>query len=232
MDIYQHPRRTTTATITAPATSLGRIAVKPVRPLPMAVPDNILSQSAHRAIQCQQYDWALTLLNQLINRHPQRAAYYSNRGLVHLWSGHHQAALADCSRAIQLDASLDQAYNNRASCYVALGQKMKAMDDYEQAIDLNPFNIKARINLGITLRDLGNWDSALDQLDQALIFHQLPDFVYAERGRTYHLRGDWNCAIADYHRALAAANLEPSSPQRQHMIERVQRWITALLPAA
>ncbi len=232
MDIYQHPRRTTTATITAPATSLGRIAGKPVRPLPMAVPDNILSQSAHRAIQCQQYDWALTLLNQLINRHPQRAAYYSNRGLVHLWSGHHQAALADCSRAIQLDASLDQAYNNRASCYVALGQKMKAVDDYEQAIDLNPFNIKARINLGITLRDLGNWDSALDQLDQALIFHQLPDFVYAERGRTYHLRGDWNCAIADYHRALAAANLEPSSPQRQHMIERVQRWITALLPAA
>jgi tetratricopeptide (TPR) repeat protein len=235
MDIYRTPQYRITATVQANSNSDAPVA-QPIGqqalPLPAAITDDALNMSANRAIQRRHYGWALRMLDQLVGRHPNQASYYSNRGLVHLWCGHLQAALEDCSHAILLDPALAQAYNNRASCYVALGFKAKAIADYDQAIDLNPFNIKARINLAITLRDLGDWDEALAQLDEALMFHQLPDFVYAERGRTHHLRGDWNCAIADYQRALTGASLERPTSQRQHMIDRVKGWMSDLLEVA
>ncbi|MEA5447393.1 tetratricopeptide repeat protein [Leptolyngbya sp. CCNP1308] len=192
--------------------------------------DDTLSRLAAAAVSRQQYAEALTLLNQLVERHPQRAMYYSNRGLVHLWLGEPLMALADCDRAITLNPDLDQAYNNRAMCHAALGDLPAALDDYEQAVDLNPFNSRARINLGATLRQMGDFDRALDCFEEALMFHQLPEFIYAERGRTYHLRGDWNCAIADYRRTLAAAAAHQASEQLQTLVQRVNRWAEELLP--
>ncbi|WP_081972554.1 tetratricopeptide repeat protein [Leptolyngbya sp. KIOST-1] len=199
-------------------------------PLPLActTADETLGRLAAAAVKRQQYPQALKLLNQLIDRHPDRAMYYSNRGLVYLWLGQPERALLDCDRAIDLGPDLDQAYNNRAMCHAALGDLPAALDDYEQAVDLNPFNSRARINLGATLRQIGAFDLALDCFDEALMFHQLPEFIYAERGRTYHLRGDWNCAIADYRRALAAAQDSGNYPQP--LVARVNRWMAELLP--
>ncbi|HSM81315.1 MAG TPA: tetratricopeptide repeat protein [Nodosilinea sp.] len=192
--------------------------------------DETLRRLAAAAVRRQQYHQAVQLLGQLIERHPQRAIYYSNRGLVYLRMGRLQAALSDCHRAVDLGPNLDHAYNNRAMCYAALGQLTAAVEDYERAIDLNPFNSRARINLGTTLRQMGDLDSALDCFDEALMFYQLSEVIYAERGRTYHLRGDWNCAIADYQRALAAAaHLKPSR-QLQALVQQVQTWISDLLP--
>jgi tetratricopeptide (TPR) repeat protein len=193
------------------------------------VSDDSLSHSAVEAVRQRQYPWALVLLNHLIERHPDRAAYYSNRGLVHLWCGHHTAALDDFNQAIGLAAHLDQAYNNRATCYASLGFLEQALQDYDRAVELNPFNTRARINLGVTLRDLGNLNEALTCLDDALLFYQLAEHIYAERGRTYHLRGDWNCALADYRRCLEAlAPLEASHDHNQ-LAQRVQGWIDDLL---
>lgn len=192
--------------------------------------DDTLSRLAAAAIKRQQYAQALWLMGQLIERHPQEAMYYSNRGLVHLRLGQPRAAMADCDRAVTLGPDLDQAYNNRAMCHEALGYLTAALDDYERAVDLNPFNSRARINLGATLRQLGDLEAALDCLDEALMFHQLPEFIYAERGRTYHLRGDWNCALADYHRALSTATKVAPNPQLQALVRRVKQYINELLP--
>ncbi|OKH50902.1 hypothetical protein NIES30_02125 [Phormidium tenue NIES-30] len=192
--------------------------------------DDTLSRLAAAAVKRQQYSQALHLLDQLVERHPQRAMYYSNRGLVQLWLGQPGAALADCDRAIRLNPDLDQAYNNRAMCHAALGDLPAALDDYEQAVDLNPFNGRARINMGATLRQMGDLDRALDCFDEALMFHQLPEYIYAERGRTYHLRGDWNCAIADYRRTLTAAAAQQASDQLQSLVQRVKGWAEELLP--
>jgi tetratricopeptide (TPR) repeat protein len=191
--------------------------------------DETLNWLVAAAVKRQQYTQALQLMGQLIERHPQRAMYYSNRGLIYLHLDQPRAALTDCDRAVDLGPALDHAYNNRAMCHAALGNVTAALDDYERAVDLNPFNNRARINLGSTLRQMGDLDGALDCFDEALMFYQLPEFIYAERGRTYHLRGDWNCALADYRRSLAAAAQSPSH-QIQALIRRVNGYIHELLP--
>ncbi len=209
-----------------PTRLAGRRSVSPVH----ITTDETLSRLAAAAVQQQHYPQALQLLSELIERHPQSAMYYSNRGLVHLRMGQPWLALADCDQAVELGPHLDQAYNNRAMCQAALGDDAAAVDDYEHAVDLNPFNSRARINLGATLRQMGDFDRALECLDEALMFHQLPEFIYAERGRTYHLRGDWNCALADYQRALDTAAGLPCSPQQQALIKRVKAWMVELIP--
>jgi tetratricopeptide (TPR) repeat protein len=238
MDIYQRPNRTKTlinprrqgtlqSTSAEVDCSPGNIDSAVI---PTTVSDDRLSASAVRAVRQRQYGRALKLLNQLIQRHPDQANYYSNRGLLHLWQGNYTAALNDCDYAIKLEPNLDKAYNNRANCYVAMGLTVKALLDYERAVDLNPFNCRARINFALTLRNLGDFEAAVNCLDEALLFYKLTALIYAERGRTYHLRGDWNCAIADYLRARAAIDEDSASPQEKQLLERVQRWMEELIP--
>ena len=200
-------------------------------PVPLnTVSDDMLSASAVKAVRQQRYHQALTLLDQLISRHPEEAHYYSNRGLLHLWRKDYDAALNDCNYAIELAPDLDRAYNNRANCYAAIGLSVKALVDYERAVDLNPFNSRARINLGVTLRNLGDFDGALNCFDEALLFYKLLAFIYAERGHTYHRRGDWNCAIADYRRAQETVQQGHPTAQEKQLLGRVKGWMQELIP--
>ncbi|MGB3202724.1 MAG: tetratricopeptide repeat protein [Nodosilinea sp.] len=226
MHIYRSQPLVCTLSRGAAETNQDTLMVDSGLPSRFMTDDGTLSRLAAAAVKRQQYPQALRLLSQLVERHPEQALHYNNRGLVYLKLGQPQPALADCDRAVALAPDLDQAYNNRAMCHAALGEMASALDDYERAIDLNPFNSRARINLGATLRQMGDLDLALDCFDEALMFHQLPEFIYAERGRTYHLRGDWNCAIADYRRALAAAQ----TSNVQSLVERVKRWAAELVP--
>ncbi|MCP6759684.1 MAG: tetratricopeptide repeat protein [Fischerella sp. CENA71] len=164
--------------------------------------DGYLRSCALKSAQQGDYPEAIALLSQLINRHPQNAIDYNNRGLIYFQCGESQKAFCDYNTALQLNPKLVSAYNNRANYYAARGELVAAIADYDQALDLNPSYVRAWLNRGITLRDLGQYEEAIDNFEVALLFGQLESRVFAERGRTYHLWGDWNCAIADYRRAL------------------------------
>jgi tetratricopeptide (TPR) repeat protein len=242
MDIYRshyHSAKppVTTAPIGSSSSSLTstlpeKSAAQDQHRISKTLSDDSLSYSAKRAIKLKQYAWAIKLLDQLILRHPDKAIYFNNRGLVKLWMGQPRAALIDCTRAIRLDPDLDEAYNNRGNCYAALGLMAQAVADYELAVDLNPLNVKARINLGGILRDCEEFDEALLCFDEALIFYRLTERIYAERGRTYHLRGDWNCAIADYNRALGLIRDSELTSEHQRLATRIQQWLAELLPTS
>ncbi len=167
-----------------------------------AVPDSYLRSLASTKAQEGDYGGAIALLNQLIDRHPDNAIDYNNRGLVYFQSGQRALAIRDYKTALKLNPQLASAYNNRANYYAACVQLAAAITDYDQAIDLNPSYVRAWINRGITLRDLEQYEQAIENFDIALLLGQLAGHIYAERGRTYHLWGDWNCAIADYRRVL------------------------------
>lgn len=207
------------------APTLHRKGLQPVPEISAYFSEQTLTQMAASATTNQQFEQALVILNELIDRSPQEAKYYSNRGLVYLQGGQPLKALTDFNQAIRLSDQLDQAFNNRANCHAALGNLQAAISDYVQAIDLNPFNVKARINLAITLREQEQYDESLAALEAALAFHQLSGPIYAQLGRTYHLRGDWNAAIFNYKQALAV--LRADQPLRKQVIGWWQQLETA-----
>lgn len=194
-------------------------------------PDSYLRASASAKAQQGSYTEAIALLSQLLNRNPQNAIDYNNRGLVYFQAGHFPQALADYNKALELNPHLAKAYNNRANYYAACGNLLAALADYDQALNLNPSYVRAWINRGITLRDLERYEEAIENFDIALLLGQLEGHIYAERGRTYHVWGDWNCCIADYRRALtllpqhSAAIFHPATRLRL----RVETWLNQLL---
>ncbi|MEA5596274.1 tetratricopeptide repeat protein [Rivularia sp. UHCC 0363] len=174
---------------------------------------------------------AIAVFNQLIERHPENAIDYNNRGLVYFQSGEERKAVRDFNKALQLNPTLASAYNNRANYYAASGDLEAALVDYEKALDLDPGHVRAWINRGITLRELGEYTEAIDNFETALFFGKLESHILAEKGRTYHMWGEWNVAIADYYRALE--QLPPRANKTDNLTFnlrlQVETWLNQLL---
>lgn len=201
--------------------------------------DRLLRQQALFAAQRGNYSIAISGLNCLIERNPDNAADYNNRGLVHFQCGNWTAALADYNQAIRLNPNLANVYNNRANYYAAQGDLFAAITDYQTAIELDPQNVRAWINQGITFRELEMHSPAIDNFIQALEINQVdPDennrilleaHIYAECGRTHHLFGDWNCAINAYYQALDCLQHESQSTAYPPLWWQVDSWLSELI---
>lgn len=199
---------------------------------PELLPDRCLRSVGREQAAQGNYSEAIALLSHLIDRHPDNAIDYNNRGLVYFQSGQLLRAIADYDKAIQLDPQLASAYNNRANFYAAKGHLAVALFDYDRALDLNPSYVRGWINRGITLRDLKRYEEAIENFDVASHLGQLQGNIYAERGRTYHLWGDWNLAIADYGRALAYIEryqVPNSAVDYTRLRLQVETWLAQLL---
>ncbi len=197
--------------------------------------DRLLRRRSLEEAKQGNYLLAVEGLSVLIDRNPENATDYNNRGLVQFQWGEREAALEDYNRAIQLNPKLANAYNNRANYYAIQGQLAEAIADYEMAIDLDPTNVRAWLNQGITFRDLEMYSQAIENFEQALHISELltrtsedsyilDAHIYAARGRTHHIIGDWNYAIADYNRALDCL----SECASERLYTQVTSWIEAL----
>jgi tetratricopeptide (TPR) repeat protein len=203
--------------------------------------DRLLRQRSLYAAQNGDCAFALKGFNHLIDRQPDNAADYNNRGLVYFQSGQLAMALADYNYAIDLEPNLANVYNNRANYYAALGELTLAIEDYDQAIRIDPMNVRAWINQGITFREMELYDQAIENFFYALDINQhsgepatqtmLEGHIFAERGHAYHLAGDWNCAIAEYHRALAILNDRDQFVEigsSSHLQQQLEDWLQEL----
>ena len=193
--------------------------------------DKDLRSCALKSAKSGDYLIAIAALNLLIQRHPDNAIDYNNRGLVYFQNGEGRKAVCDFNKALQLNPRLASAFNNRANYYADIGDLEAALTDYENALDLNPSYVRAWINRGITLRELGEYTEAIDNFETALFFGKLECYILAEKGRTYHMWGEWNCAIADYHRALEKLSTSTNETDNQslHLRLQVENWLNELL---
>lgn len=117
------------------------------------------------------YDGAAVDWSNVIEQKPTIAALYSNRGSLMDYLGHIDQAVADFSKAIELDdaASTALSYEDRASAYEGVYDWEKALADYDEAIRRNGHlysayrgrarvewasgNVKAAINDFVTAND-------------------------------------------------------------------------------
>ena len=201
--------------------------------------DHLLRQQSLFAAQRGNFTMAVAGLDLLLDRYPESAPDFNNRGLVHFQAGHWTEAIADYDRAIDLDEDLANAYNNRANYYAAKSDLFAAVADYQTAIEIDPSNVRAWINQGITFRELDMHIPALDNFEEALdrvaqeedeaqyIF--LSAHIFAERGRTYHLFGDWNCALTDYYEAIAHINHKSQTIAYPPLWWQIDSWLSELL---
>ncbi len=132
----------------------------------------------------------------------QHYGFYNNRGTTYFNMEDYQAALADYTRAIELNPQFAAAYWNRGISYYDLEDYQAALADFTRAIELNPEDAAAYYNRANIYDDLEDYHAAL--ADYTRVIELNPEYAAAcyNRGLTYSKLEDYQAALADYTRAI------------------------------
>ena len=72
------------------------------------------------------------------DKSPHKARVYNNRAFEFYQKGKVVEAIADYSKALELDPHVAMAYNNRGWAYYNQGRLFQAFADYNKSIELDP----------------------------------------------------------------------------------------------
>jgi tetratricopeptide (TPR) repeat protein len=132
-----------------------------------------------------------------ILKRPDHAHAYYCRGNAHLKLGQDREALADLSRAIELEPRHTDARCNRGITWARLGQPEKAAADFTQTIELDPRHVRAWHNRGALHLNHGQPEKAIADLSQAIERDPQYALAWRARGDAYRELGQDQKAVAD-----------------------------------
>jgi len=128
-------------------------------------------------------------------------------------------AIADYSRALQLDPSLADIFNARGELWLKKGDRPKAVQDFGAALKINPNHEKARANHKAMAQEL-------ERLGAQMAVAGKPSFNCARARRAVEKAICANSELADLDREIFAANArvirEVRSPAEAKTFQREQ----------
>jgi tetratricopeptide (TPR) repeat protein len=137
--------------------------------------------------------------------------------------GQRDNAIADFSRAIELDPKNVNALISRGRAYSELDQLAKAVVDFSSAIQLAPEFPFAWYNRGNAYLRFGEWDKAVADYSRAIELAPNYAFAWYTRGLAYSKSGQWDKAVADFSRAI---ELAPKDARNHNALA----WLLATCP--
>ena len=94
-----------------------------------------LIEGMNRGIR-EDYRGAIVIFSELIQRYPDYAEAYFNRGIARAKLQDYQGAITDQTQALTHNPQLAEAYEARAKLYWQLGQPTQAVNNLQQAVSL------------------------------------------------------------------------------------------------
>ena len=121
-----------------------------------------------------------------------------------------ESALADFTKAIELnsdegdaDGSLAGSYNFRGLVLQKLNDYYRAIDDGTKAIELSPYKSEYYANRGLAYLGARDYQAAIADQTHAIKLKPKESYWYYYRGKAYHEAGDYDKALADLDLAIA-----------------------------
>lgn len=98
------------------------------------------------------YENAIKYYSEALELNPTNAIYYSNRSLAYLRTECYGYALADATKALEIDKNYIKGYYRRATSNMALGKFKAALKDYETVrnVVITCCQLKCHFNLKYT----------------------------------------------------------------------------------
>jgi len=152
------------------------------------------------------------------------------RGIISGKQGNYDKAIANFTKALELNPRLDEALFNRGIAWSKKEDPQKAIQDFDKALELNPNNTKAiyyrriaieeidkSLNLELPEEQLNsnNWyEGGIEKLENKLYDQAIADFKVAieikpdhaeaffHRAIAWDMKGDRHNAITDFTKAL------------------------------
>ena len=133
---------------------------------------------------------------------PKNAEFYDKRAQVHYTKGDYDRAIADATRAIELNPSNAAAFNTRSASFIFKGDYERAIADATRAIELSPNSGSDFNNRGCAYLEKGEFSLAIRDLTRAVELIPQTANPYRHRGVAYLKTGKIDLARADLTRAL------------------------------
>ena len=133
---------------------------------------------------------------------PQTAADFANRGSDKLQNGDYDGAIADSSKAIELDSKMPEAYYNRGTAKLQKADCDGAITDLSKAIELKLNRAEAYSNRGIAKQRKADYEGAIADFSKAIEVNPKYAEAYYNRGNAKDDKRDYEGAIADYSKAI------------------------------
>jgi tetratricopeptide (TPR) repeat protein len=127
---------------------------------------------------------------------------YNNRGVFLESQGQAEAAIADLSRAIELNAKDHILFTTRARMLLAQGKPDEAIADLDRVFKLTIINPEASTLRGEARLLKKDYQGALDDFSRAIQYEPSRWQAYQERARVLIILGDREKALPDLDKAL------------------------------
>lgn len=149
------------------------------------------------------YDGAITDLNQAIRLNANNATAFAARGEAYRGKGDTERAIQDFTQAIQLDPGQSYAYEKRGGAYLQKGLYETAIRDFDDAIRLNPQNAAAYKYRATAYLELKNYQRAVQDFSAAIAIDPNYAEAYADRALAYqNLFDEEDAALDDFNTAV------------------------------
>jgi tetratricopeptide (TPR) repeat protein/S1-C subfamily serine protease len=149
----------------------------------------------------ENYEQALTVINQAISLVPNNSNHYNEKLVVLRELNRYDEGLAAINKAIEL-APRAAWYGNRGLLYYDQQEYELALADYNKAIELNPNHANAYNNRGGVYQDQQKYELALADYSKAIELNRNDAMAYYNRGVVYYDQQKYELALADYNKAI------------------------------
>ena len=143
-----------------------------------------------------------SLWSDIIKKSPYKARAYVNRGKIYNELRQYENAIADLTKAAEVDPRYALAYTNRGFAYKSLGNWQKGLEDYTKSIEIEAKNSLAYSNRGNIYVNLKQWDKALADYNQSIKIDPAFPLAYLNRAFVYNSLEQWEKALEDCNVAI------------------------------
>ena len=111
-------------------------------------------------------------------------------------------AIADYSRAIEIDPQYGNAFFGRGTAFEAKGDHNRAIADLSKAIEITPQNADAFYDRGLAHRAKGEIDAAIADYTHAIELIDCTRQADNSRSKAFEAKGEFDRASADHKKAV------------------------------
>lgn len=161
------------------------------------------------AASLNDYNRAVEILDKASGFTQQKVTVHNSRGKTLFDMGRTPEAIADYSKAIELDPKYAEAYINRGAAYGQSHQSELALADFNKGVELKPDAANVYFNRSILYSEMNKLDLAIGDYDKYLTFEPANIPVLYERAMAKRKLGRPAEAITDFNEIL---RLNPNQP--------------------
>ncbi|MFC1566865.1 tetratricopeptide repeat protein [bacterium] len=148
---------------------------------------------------------SIVFWSNVINKNPNFAGAYNDRGLAYYEQGRNELAINDYNKAITIDPKFYRAYTNLGNVHLAQKDVLSANLAYQLAIFHNPYNPAAYYFRGNLFNRTRQFEDAINSFNEAIKIAPNKYEPYKSRAFSKFWLKDYDGAIEDYTKAIEIA---------------------------